>query len=85
MRVGFAFVHYEDRRDADDAIHYLNDEKLLGERLQVQPANGGGRGGGGGSRGSSSRDDRDRDSGTDTCFNCGKTGHWYLYSKYSLK
>lgn len=33
-------MHYEDRRDADDAIKRLDGEKLLGEKIVVQSANG---------------------------------------------
>ncbi|CAK4669156.1 hypothetical protein LEN26_006576 [Aphanomyces euteiches] len=49
---GFAFVDFEDPRDADDAIKDMDGKELLGERIRVQMARGGVRRGG--------RDDRDR-------------------------
>lgn len=40
MKSGFAFVEFDDHRDADDAIHELNGKELLGERVSVERARG---------------------------------------------
>jgi len=59
----YAFIEYYDSRDAKDAISYMDRRTLDGSRLIVEPA---------GLR-------RDRRGGTtdrNTCYNCGKTGHW---------
>jgi len=51
LKRGFAFIEFDDYRDADDAIHDLNGKELLGTRITVEHARGprregGGRGGG---------------------------------------
>ena len=35
MKNGYAFVDFKDYRDADDAVHDLHGQELLGERLAV--------------------------------------------------
>lgn len=63
----FAFVEFDDDRDADDAVHYLDGYELDGSRLIVEHA-----------RIRGERKERrpgPNDPGT-KCFNCGKTGHW---------
>lgn len=56
---GFAFVEYEDGRDAEDAVRALDNTKIAGSRIRVEMSHGrtrrgggdSGRGGGGGGRG----------------------------------
>ena len=52
---GFAFVEFEDPRDAEDSVRGLDGTRVCGERVQVEMSSGqqrsGGRGGGGGGRG----------------------------------
>jgi len=64
MKEGFAFVEFDDHRDADDAVYDLNGKDLMGERVHVEfareqrgPRRFGGSGGGryGGGRYESSR------------------------------
>lgn len=64
---GFAFVHYEDFRDAEEAVRAMDGRRLGDKKLRVElsrtrnreEGRGGRRGGrGGGYRGSSSRYDR---------------------------
>lgn len=83
---GFAFVEYEDPKDAEDAVRALDGTTVCGTRVRVEHATGkvrpkpwlsGGRGGGGrGGRASppprSSR--RSYDSG-ERCFHCGERSH----------
>jgi len=50
---GFAFLIFDDPRDAEDAIRELDGSRFSGRRIRVEPAgagrsSGGGRGGGGG-------------------------------------
>ena len=49
---GFAFVEYEDPRDAEDAVTKLNDTELDGRRIRVEVS---------GARGDRRGRDRDRD------------------------
>ncbi|CAH1158764.1 unnamed protein product [Phyllotreta striolata] len=76
MKNGFAFVEFDDYRDAEDAIYELNGRDLMGEKISVERARGTPRGSdqwkdsrrGGGYRGgyggppsrSSNRDTRDK-------------------------
>lgn len=71
MKNGYAFVDFDDYRDADDAVYELNGKELLGERVSVEKARGtprgsdqwrgnGGRGYGGASRGRPRDRDTDR-------------------------
>lgn len=65
MKAGYAFMDFQDRRDADDAVHDLNGKELLGERIIIEHATGTERGVGGypnrgGGRDRDYRDSRDR-------------------------
>uniref|UniRef100_F1L626 Splicing factor, arginine/serine-rich 6 n=1 Tax=Ascaris suum TaxID=6253 RepID=F1L626_ASCSU len=48
---GFAFIEFEDSRDADDAVKALNGARICGVRPRVEISHGRRRGGGGGGRG----------------------------------
>jgi arginine/serine-rich splicing factor 4/5/6 len=66
MKNGFAFVEFDDYRDADDAVYELNGKELLGERVSVERARGTPRGcdqwrGSGGGRGYGPPRGRSRD------------------------
>ncbi|XP_027199249.2 serine and arginine rich splicing factor B52 [Dermatophagoides pteronyssinus] len=47
LKDGFAFVEFDDHRDAEDAVYELNGKDMLGERVNVEFARGNGRGRGG--------------------------------------
>lgn len=40
IKRGYAFVEFENSRDADDAVNELDGKKLLGERVRVEPTRG---------------------------------------------
>jgi len=76
---GFAFVEFEDDRDAEDAVRGLDGQTVCGRKVRVEMAKprrgrGGGsggfsrRGGGGGDRGGSG-------GGSMDCYKCGQQGH----------
>ncbi|TVU29313.1 hypothetical protein EJB05_20876 [Eragrostis curvula] len=59
---GFAFIDFDDRRDAQDAIRELDGKN--GWRVELSTKAGSGRG-------------RDRNGGSDMkCYECGETGHF---------
>ena len=82
LKKGYAFIEYDDYKDAEDAIHEMDGKKIEGQRIKVQAARG------------RRRDNKDRrkDSSpyakdrvrqrrtgpkeNDVCYNCGKQGHW---------
>ncbi|KAI8974054.1 hypothetical protein BDB01DRAFT_408516 [Pilobolus umbonatus] len=83
LRDYYAFIEFDNVRDAEDAAKELNGHRLEGERLIVQVAN---RARDRGDRDSRDdrrddrrdfRSDRDRSSaaGSDRCYNCGEFGH----------
>merc|ERR1712141_669398 len=62
---GFAFVEFEDPRDAEDSVRGLDGTRVCGQRVRVEMSSGqqregggGDRGGGGGGRGSGGNRDR---------------------------
>ena len=64
----YAFIvpftqEYDDARDASDAIDDMDRQRVDGSKIIVELAG--------------SRKDRSTSS-RDTCYNCGKTGHWYF-------
>ncbi len=84
LKTGYAFIEYDDYRDAQEAIKEKDGFKLNGSRIVVQPARGSKRDR---YRSSSSSYNRYRDNSRgkfrkigpqadDICYNCGKTGHW---------
>merc|ERR1711913_59382 len=59
---GFAFIEFEDPRDAEDSVRGLDGTRVCGQRVQVEMSSGqsrsGGRGGDGGGGGRGGRGDR---------------------------
>jgi len=71
---GFAFVEFEDARDAADAVRALDGRTLCGRRARVELStgrmkSGGGRRGGG-------DHNRDRGGRVNKCYECGGRGHY---------
>ncbi|KAJ7557002.1 hypothetical protein O6H91_05G107800 [Diphasiastrum complanatum] len=71
MKHDFAFIEFSDRRDADDARHYLNGKDVDGSRIIVEFARRGPRG-----PGAVREYDGRGPPGTGRCYNCGNEGHW---------
>ncbi|CAL8348161.1 unnamed protein product [Arctogadus glacialis] len=71
---GFAFVEYEDPRDAEDAVKGMDGKVLCGSRIRVELSTGMSRKG----RGRPSRRHFDPQ---DRCYQCGDRGH-YAYDCY---
>ncbi|XP_027354331.1 serine/arginine-rich splicing factor RSZ22-like [Abrus precatorius] len=67
---GYAFIDFDDRRDAQDAIRELDGKNGWRVELSHNSRGGGGGGGGGGGRGRSG-------GGSDLkCYECGEPGHF---------
>ncbi|XP_058819417.1 probable splicing factor, arginine/serine-rich 6 isoform X1 [Topomyia yanbarensis] len=78
---GFAFVEFEDARDAEDSVRGLDGRTICGRRARVELSTGkggrgfrgGGSGGGGPPRGKGGRGNFHPD---DRCYECGGRGHY---------
>lgn len=62
---GFAFVLFEDTRDAEDACHEMDGKYVCGEKVRVEMARGPSRGGRASRLGL-----------TEKCYECGRAGHY---------
>lgn len=62
---GFAFILFEDVRDAEDACHELDGKYVCGEKVRVEMARGPTRGGRASRLGLSEK-----------CYECGRVGHY---------
>ncbi|XP_063990653.1 serine/arginine-rich splicing factor 7-like isoform X1 [Diachasmimorpha longicaudata] len=72
---GFAFVEFEDARDADDAVRGLDGRTICGRRARVEHSNGKrlrDRGGGSRRGGAGGRPFHPED----RCYECGERGHY---------
>eukprot|EP00798_Chlamydomonas_sp_ICE-L_P020577 gene20577-27372_t len=69
---GFAFIDFEDARDAEDAVRKLDGRN--GWKCEISRSRGPGGGGGGGGRGGGGGGGG-RGRGDMACYNCGETGH----------
>ncbi|XP_066515294.1 serine and arginine rich splicing factor 7a isoform X2 [Hoplias malabaricus] len=76
---GFAFVEFEDSRDAEDAVKGMDGKLLCGSRIRVEMSNGMSR------KSRFGRPSRRQFDPNDRCYQCGETGHYaydcYRYSK----
>lgn len=63
LKQGYAFVEFDDERDAEDAIRGLDGADLDGATIVVEASHGGKR---------TSRGER----GSEDCYSCGGRGHW---------
>ncbi|XP_002740592.1 serine/arginine-rich splicing factor x16-like isoform X2 [Saccoglossus kowalevskii] len=73
---GFAFIEFEDARDASDAIRGLDKRRVCGVEVRVELSSGKSRrGGGGGGRGGG-RPPQRRSFSEERCYECGKHGHF---------
>lgn len=64
LKQGYAFVEFDDERDAEDAIRGLDGVDLDGASIVVEASHGGKR---------TSR-------GAEECYSCGGRGHWLVFS-----
>ncbi|XP_034149084.1 serine/arginine-rich splicing factor 7 isoform X5 [Esox lucius] len=72
---GFAFVEYEDPRDAEDAVKGMDGKVLCGARIRVELSTGMSR------KSRYGRPSRRHFDPNDRCYQCGESGH-YAYDCY---
>ncbi|XP_077087252.1 serine and arginine rich splicing factor 7a isoform X2 [Siphateles boraxobius] len=72
---GFAFVEYEDARDAEDAVKGMDGKVLCGARVRVELSTGMSR------KSRYGRPSRRQFDPNDRCYQCGESGH-YAYDCY---
>ncbi|XP_041090592.1 serine/arginine-rich splicing factor 7-like isoform X3 [Polyodon spathula] len=72
---GFAFVEYEDTRDAEDAVKGMDGKVLCGSRIRVELSTGMSR------KTQHGRASRRHFDPNDRCYQCGERGH-YAYDCY---
>ncbi|XP_037087105.1 serine/arginine-rich splicing factor 7-like isoform X2 [Pollicipes pollicipes] len=78
---GFAFVEFEDPRDARDAVRGLDGRTVCNRRISVEMSTGRSRNRGGGTIGGRFAGNTNRFSGggynpNDRCYECGERGHY---------
>ncbi|XP_019435151.1 PREDICTED: serine/arginine-rich splicing factor RSZ22-like isoform X1 [Lupinus angustifolius] len=74
---GYAFIDFDDRRDAQDAIRELDGKNGWRVELSHNSRTGGGGGGGGRGGGGGGGGGRGRSGGSDLkCYECGEPGHF---------
>jgi len=73
---GFAFVEYQDPRDADDAVRGLDGTTICGGRVRVEHSSGKVRPKPWMRRGPPNRGSRRPYSSDDRCYECGERGHY---------
>lgn len=67
LKNGYAFIEFDDYRDADEAANEMDGKSFEGQKIIVQPA---------GQKKTPSRRDARGPQAADKCYNCGKPGHW---------
>lgn len=62
LKHGYAFVEFDDDRDADDAVRGMDGVEVDGANIVVESSHGG---------------KRSRGGNDESCYSCGGRGHWY--------
>ncbi|PKA52862.1 Serine/arginine-rich splicing factor RSZ21 [Apostasia shenzhenica] len=73
---GYAFIDFDDHRDAQDAIREMDGKHGWRVELSHKGTGGGGGGGGGGGRGGARGRDRYGGGSDMKCYECGEPGHF---------